>query len=159
MNTRHVTLLLVLAPLLLVACGTASVSSASSPGAAVTAVPSQTAVPAPSGPAITRYTLAPQPGSAVAGFVQVATSTGGVTLTATVSGLSPGGPYLVDADPLPCELFVGGPSQSFAKPLNADAGGMGTVVWTVPSGMNGNVSVQVLTSQGTYAVLACADLA
>jgi hypothetical protein len=102
--------------------------------------------------------FAPEPGSTVSGTVQVATSSNGATLTATVAGLKPGGSYLVDADPLPCLLFAGGPSQSFAKPLVADSGGNATASWTVPNGMAGNASVQGLTSQGTYAVLACADL-
>jgi hypothetical protein len=120
--------------------------------------PSPTAAPASAGQGATLYAFAPEPGSAVSGFVQVAASPDGATLTATVHGLQPGSSYIVDADPLPCLLFVGGPSQSFAKPLVADSSGSAAVTWTVPSGMDGNASVQGLTNQGTFAVLACADL-
>ena len=79
-------------------------------------------------------------------------------MTATVSGLRPGGTYIVDADPLPCEIFTLGPSQAFPKRMKADGSGKATVVWTVPSGMDANANVQVLTNRGTFAVLACADL-
>lgn len=108
---------------------------------------------------MTLYVFAPEPGSTVGGTVQVAASPSGATLTATVHGLKPGGNYIVDADPLPCMLFAGGPSQSFAKPFVADSAGSATVTWTVPSGMDENASIQGLTDQGTFAVLACADLA
>jgi hypothetical protein len=74
------------------------------------------------------------------------------------AGLQPGRSYIVDADPLPCMPIEGGPSQSFPKALKADASGRGNAVWTVPNGMAGSVSVQGLTSRGTFAVLACADL-
>jgi hypothetical protein len=104
------------------------------------------------------YTFAPEPGSKVGGTVQVKAASSGVTLTAAVSGLAPGHAYIVDADPLPCEFLVGGPSQAFPKAFRADASGRATVVWTVPDGMAGSASVQALSSRGTYVVLACADL-
>ncbi|HEV2033207.1 MAG TPA: hypothetical protein VGU71_03250 [Candidatus Dormibacteraeota bacterium] len=152
MNSRTVTLTLLLGSVL-VACGTtpASTTSQSSPATA-------TASPAPASPATKLYVLAPEAGSSVGGTIQMDVGAGGVTLTATLTGLNPGGSYIVDADPLPCLLFVGGPSQSFAKPVTVDSSGHAKVVWTVPSGMNGNASVQGLTNQGTFAVLACADL-
>jgi hypothetical protein len=93
----------------------------------------------------------------VAGSVQVSPSAGGVTLAASISGLTPGGSYLADADPLPCEIFAGGPSQSFPKAFVAGEGGTATVTWTVPAGMDGSASIQRL-SGATYEVLACADL-
>jgi hypothetical protein len=117
--------------------------------------PSATASPSAGA---TLYFFAPEPGSKVGGTVQVQAGPDSITLTAKVDGLSPGGSYIVDADPLPCLIFTLGPSQSFAKPLTADAGGKGRIVWSVPSGMAGNVTVQRLTDAGTYAVLACADL-
>jgi hypothetical protein len=165
MNTRTIGLSLFVASLLVAslssACGTTPASStagsSSSSPTAGAGSPSSTA-PASEGPAATLYTFAPEPGSAVSGTVQVATSPAGATLTATVHGLEPGSTYIVDADPLPCLLFAGGPSQSFAHSLVADSSGGATVTWTVPSGMDGNASVQGLTNQGTFAVLACADL-
>jgi hypothetical protein len=102
--------------------------------------------------------LASQPGSTVTGTVQVTPGSGHVTLTALVAGLRPGRSYIVDADPLPCQFFVGGPSQAFAKAFKAGADGTAKVVWNVPNGMNANANVQALTSRGTFAVLACADL-
>jgi hypothetical protein len=162
MKTRNVNPLLLLATSLLVACGTAPVSSASTPSPTVTQpsspTPGPTLEPTPSIPGTTLYTFAPEPGSAVMGTVQVATAGGRVTLTARLSGLRPGRSYIVDADPLPCMLFVGGPSQAFPKALKADSSGTARVVWTVPNGMAGNVSLQSLTSRGTFVVLACADL-
>jgi hypothetical protein len=157
MNTRYVTLILSFTTVVLVGCGTAPSSTANSPSAAVSPVPSPSPSPSPT-PAKTLYVLAPETGSKVSGTVQVDTGSDSATLTATVGGLQRGRTYIVDADPLPCMLFVGGPSQSFAKPLKVDAAGNGKVVWTVPNGMDGNVSVQVLTSRGTFAVVACADL-
>ena len=149
---------LFLATLLLAACGTAPTptagSSSSSHGRASVS-PSPTSS---SSTAANLYTFAPEPGSAAAGTVRVDASSNGVVLTATLHGLEPGGSYIVDADPLPCLLFVGGPSQSFPKAFVADSAGAATVAWTVPNGMDGNANVQALTSQGTYAVLACADL-
>jgi hypothetical protein len=93
----------------------------------------------------------------VQGTVVADKSAGGVALTATISGLELGRQYIVDADPLPCSFFVGGPSQSFAHSLSADAAGKAIVNWTVPDGMVGNVNVQAVTSGGTFVVVACAD--
>jgi hypothetical protein len=59
---------------------------------------------------------------------------------------------------LPCQFFVDGPSQSFPKAFKAGANGTARVVWKVPDGMDANANVQALTSRGTFAVLACADL-
>jgi hypothetical protein len=119
---------------------------------------SPTAAPQSPHPATTLYVLAPAAGSSVGGMVQVEAASDGVTLTADVNGLVPGRAYLVDADPLPCELFAFGPSQSFATNLTADGSGKGRVTWTVPTGMAGSASVRALTDSGTYAVGACADL-
>ncbi len=135
--------------------GTTATSAARSPAPTVQ---NQAASPAPSSPAATLYTLASEPGSSISGTVQVAKASDGVTLTATVSGLVAGHSYIVDADPLPCMFFVGGPSQAFAKALEPDASGRATAVWTIPTGMNGSASVQALSGNGTFAVVACADL-
>jgi hypothetical protein len=153
MNSRNFKWILVLTTSMLMACGATPASTAghSSPAPA-------SAAPATASPATKLYVLAPEPGSTVGGTIQMDSGLDGVTLTATITGLDPAGSYIVDADPLPCMLFVGGPSQSLAKPLTPDASGHAKVVWTVPSGMNGNANIQVLTNQGTYAVLACADL-
>lgn len=129
-------------------------------GAASTAKPAAgkpTATPVSASPH-TLYVLAPETGSSVGGTVQVVQGSAGATLTASVTGLVPGHTYIADADPLPCMLFVGGPSQAFTAPLTADASGNGKATWTVPSAMAGNVNVQVLTSEGAYAAVACADL-
>ena len=154
MSARKMLLTPFLATSLMVACATApdSTSSHSSPTAA-TAAPS----PSPT-PATKQYTLVPQPESQVAGTIRVARSAEGITLTATVTGLDPNRIYIVDADPLACMFFVGGPSQSFAQKLTADPTGSGSAVWTVPNGMAANANVQVLTSVGTFATLACVDL-
>jgi hypothetical protein len=154
MTLRNILLTLSIATSMLVACATApdSTSSHSSPTAATTA-------PTPTPAAANKvFTLAPQPGSQVGGTIQVARAAEGVTLTATVTGLDPSRIYIVDADPLSCMFFVGGPSQSFAQKLTADATGSGTAVWTVPNGMAANANVQVLTSVGTFATLACVDI-
>ena len=142
------------AAFLLTACGSAPGLTArtSSPSASP---PSPTASPSS---AATIFTFVPEPGSTVTGTVQLATTSTGVTLEATVHGLTPGGNYIVDADPLACQFFALGPSQSFAKPIAPDAGGSAMVTWVVPNGMAGNANVQGLTAQGTYAVLACVDL-
>jgi hypothetical protein len=155
MNSRNISLTLFLGSFV-----AASLSSAcgSSPAASTTSSPSSSSAAGSPTPASTLYIFAPEPGSTVTGRVQVAASPDGAQLTATVHGLRPGGSYIVDAGPLPCMLFDGGPSQSFAKPLVADSAGSATVIWKVPSGMDGNASVQGLTNQGTFAVLACADL-
>ncbi len=162
MNSHNVKLVLLLATSLLAACGTQSASSVSSPSpiATPTVTPSSspTPQPAPSSPGVTLYTLVSQPGSTVVGTVQVTIASGHVTLTARVAGLRSGRSYIVDADPLPCEFFVDGPSQSFTKAFKAGADGTAKVVWNVPNGMDANVNVQALTSRGTFAVLACADL-
>jgi hypothetical protein len=154
MSARTILLTLSLASSLLVACATTpdSTTSHSSPAATTTA-PSPTPTPASK-----QYTLVPQPGSKVAGTIQIARSTEGVTLTATITGLDPSRIYIVDADPLPCMFFVGGPSQSFAQKLTADAAGNGSAVWTVPNDMAANANVQVLTSDGTFAAQACVNL-
>lgn len=159
MNTRNVNLVLLLASSLLAACGTAPEVSVSSPSPALTPPSSPSPEPTPiSSPGVTLYVLAPQPGSKVAGTVQVVKASGHDVLTLRVSGLSPGRSYLADADPLPCQFFVDGPSQSFPKAFKAGPGGTARVVWNVPAGMNANANVQALTSRGTFAVLACADL-
>jgi hypothetical protein len=162
MNTRYVNLLVLLATSLLAACGTQPTSSVSSPSPTstpmVTPESSPTPQPTPSSPGVTLYTLASQPGSTVTGTIQVTPGSGHVTLTARVTGLRPGRSYIVDADPLPCQFFVDGPSQAFLKGFKAGADGTATVVWNVPNGMNANANVQALTSRGTFAVLACADL-
>ena len=162
MNTHNLKLLLLLATSLLAACGTQSASSVSSPSSmatpTVTPSSSPTHQPTPSSPGVTLYTLASQPGSTVTGTVQVTIASGHATLSARVVGLRPGRSYLVDADPLPCQFFVLGPSQSFPKAFKAGADGTARVVWNVPDGMDANANVQALTSRGTFAVLACADL-
>lgn len=160
MNTRNVKRLLLLATSLLVACGTQPASSVSSPSTTATPIvtPSSTPTPQPSSPGVTLYTLASQAGSTVTGTVQVTSAPGHVTLTARLVGLRPGRSYILDADPLPCQFFVGGPSQSFPKAFKAGANGTARIVWNVPSGMDANANVQALTSRGTFAVLACADL-
>ncbi len=162
MNVRNVKLVLLLAASLLAACGTQPASSVSSPSPTVTPTvtptSSPTPQPTPSAPGVTLYTLVSQAGSTVTGTVQVTKSSGHVTLTARLVGLRPGRSYLVDADPLPCQFFVDGPSQFFPKAFKAGANGTARVVWSVPNGMNANANVQALTSQGTFAVLACADL-
>lgn len=140
-------------------CGSQGGVATTSPSAPSTSSSNAAASPSPSpshaGSAL--YFFAPEAGSGVGGTVQLAAAADGVALTATVSGLAAGHSYIVDADPLPCELIVGGPSQSFAKALTFDAQGRGTVRWTVPKGMDGSVSVQEL-SNGSFAVVACADL-
>lgn len=150
------TLGVVFSAVVLCGCGGTTATSAA-PSTAPTAQ-SQAASPAPSSPAATLYMLASEPGSTISGTVQVAKASDGVTLTATVSGLVAGRSYIVDADPLPCMLFVDGPSQAFAKPLEPDASGRAKAVWTIPTGMNGSASVQALSGNGTFAVVACADL-
>jgi hypothetical protein len=158
---KHATIAMVFAALLAWACGGPTATSGRQSSASSTqgqSSISSTAAPASSNAAPTLFTLAPEPGTTVRGTVQVAIDSGSVTLTAKVNGLDPGHSYIVDADPLPCQFFEGGPSQSFSKPLTVDATGNGRVVWAVPSGMAGNANVQLLTSQSSYAVLACADL-
>ena len=145
--------------LLSVACGSSSAPSAagSSPSPQASATVLASASPSPSNGGTTLYTFAPEPGSSVGGTVQMQSTSAGVTLTARVTGLKPGHAYLADADPLPCDIFAGGPSQSFPVRFTADASGRTSVTWTVPTGMNGNANIQVLNG-GAYVVLACADL-
>ncbi len=160
--TRDTSVALFVAALLLTACGSAPSSAANtpSPNANVSdGSPSPTNSTASPGSAATRFTFVPEPGSTVTGTVEIATTSNGVTVAATVHGLKADGNYIVDADPLACQFFALGPSQSFAKPIAPDVGGSATVTWVVPTGMAGNANVQGLTTQGTYAVLACIDLA
>lgn len=137
----------------------ATVSSAASPTTSATtrAVLSPTQV-SPSAAGTTLFVLTSEPGSTVGGTVQVDKGSGGTTLTADLVGLKAGQRYLADADPLSCEFFVGGPSQSFPSAFTGDPSGRAKVSWTVPAGMAGNANVQVLTAGGAYAVVACTDL-
>ena len=147
----------ILAPLavvLLIACGSGPVARSHN-------APSPSASPSPSPSpslALTNFTVAPVEGSGVTGSGTVDRSREPVALTATVSGLTPGRTYLIDADPLSCFFFVGGPSQSFAARLAPDSAGNARAAWDVPRSMTGNVNVQVLTAGGTFAVVACTDL-
>ncbi len=128
-----------------VACGAAqpvSEPTAATPPASSSVVASATAASSPT--PSTLYIFAPEPGSTVGGSVKVDATAAGAMLTATVSGLKPGHAYLADADPLPCELFTGGPSQSFPKQFRAGGDGRATVQWTVPSAMAGNANIQIL---------------
>lgn len=150
------------ATLVSAACGTSQSNSVAglapaSPSAAASAVSSASAA-SPSNAVNTLYVLSSENGSQVGGTVQVRNGSAGTTLTVSLKGLSPGVSYLADADPLPCEIFVGGPSQSFATRFTADQSGNATVTWTVPAGMAGNANVQSLTSQGAFVVVACTDL-
>jgi hypothetical protein len=146
----------------IVACGTsqptAQTSASSTSPSPVATVAASAATASPPSGATTLYVLSPENGSQVGGTVRVQNGSGGATLTESLKGLSPGAGYLADADPLPCEIFVGGPSQSFASRFTADEKGNATVSWTVPAGMAANANVQSLTSQGTFIVVACADL-
>ena len=108
-------------------------------------------------PASTGHALAAANGSGVGGSVTTSSDAAGTTLTATITGLTPGQQYLCDADPLSCMFFVGGASQSFTKAFTADAGGRATVVWTVPPGMASNANVQALEN-GRFVAIACTDL-
>jgi len=160
--TRYMPVALFAAALQLTACGSAPASTANTPSSNVNVSvgsPSPTNSTASPSSAATLFTFVPEPASTVTGTVQIASTSTGVMLSATVHGLKPGGNYIVDADPLACQFFTLGPSQSFAKPIATDAGGSATVTWAVPTGMAGNANVQGLTAQGTYAVLACIDLA
>ena len=144
--------------LLGVACGTSNVASARTPSPQSSPSPSPSPS-ATSNPTVSSkvFVLAPNAGSGVGGTVKVESAANGATLTMQVTGLGAGQSYLADADPLPCLLFTGGPSQSFPKTFTTDGSGNATVVWTVPSGMDSNANVQVLRS-GQFVVLACADL-
>lgn len=151
-----------MAAVVAVACGASqpaavtSATSSTSPSAVASAAASAAA--SPSNAAKTLYVLSPENGSQVGGTVQIQSGSSGLTLTANLKGLSPGASYLADADPLPCEIFVGGPSQSFATRFAADQSGSAAVMWTVPANMAGNMNVQSLNSQGAFVVVACADL-
>ncbi len=138
-------------------CASSENAASATPSAPPTVSASSTPAVSPSSSGATLYTFEPEHGSNVHGTVQVANAADASTLTAKIAGLQAGGSYLADGDPLPCLLFVDGPSQSFAHPFSADSSGSATVTWTVPKGMAGNANIQAL-QQGQYVVQACADL-
>lgn len=151
--------------LILAACATASSppaaaapqQSPTSVAASPTASPVPTATPVAAPPSSATYPISPVAGASLSGSVQVDRSSADPRVTVTVSGLDPRGVYLVDADPLPCLFFVGGPSQSFAQQLRPDSAGKATATWSVPNGMLSNVNVQVLRD-GKFAVVSCVDI-
>lgn len=145
------------------ACGASQPATVARPAASPSSPAAASAAPSagaasPSSAAKTLYVMSPENGSQVGGTVQIQNGSGGTTLTESLRGLSPGASYLADADPLPCQIFVGGPSQSFPSRFTADQSGNATVTWTVPNGMAGNANVQSLSSQGAFVVVACTDL-